>query len=124
MKHGKKYVESAALIDRLKQYDPMESMELVCKTAKAKFDESILAPINADIDAGKYTEKVNADGQWIGDAEVEMRVKAACADAQEEMDRKAREASETTFIYDKFNKAKANEPDGIEGLLSNLDKII
>ena len=94
------------------------------RQAKAKFDESILAPINADIDAGKYTEKVNADGQWIGDAEVEMRVKAACADAQEEMDRKAREASETTFIYDKFNKAKANEPDGIEGLLSNLDKII
>lgn len=94
------------------------------RQAKAKFDESILAPINADIDAGKYTEKVNADGQWIGDAEVEMRVKAACADAQEEMDRKAREASETTFVYDKFNKAKANEPDGIEGLLSNLDKII
>ena len=29
MKHGKKYVESAALVDRLKQYDPMESMELV-----------------------------------------------------------------------------------------------
>ena len=94
------------------------------RQAKAKFDESILAPINADIDAGKYTEKVNADGQWIGDAEVEMRVKAACADAQEEMDRKAREASETTFVYDKFNKAKANEPDGIEGLLSGLDKII
>ncbi len=36
MKHGKKYVESAALVDRLKQYDPMESMELVCKTAKGK----------------------------------------------------------------------------------------
>ena len=94
------------------------------RQAKAKFDEAILDPINADIDAGKYTEKVNADGQWIGDAEVEMRVKAACADAQEEMDRKAREASETTFVYDKFNKAKATEPDGIEGLLSGLDKII
>ena len=94
------------------------------RQAKIKFDESILDPINADIDAGKYTEKVNADGQWIGDAEVEMRVKAACADAQEEMDRKAREASETTFVYDKFNKAKAADPDSIEGLLSNLDKII
>lgn len=94
------------------------------RQAKAKFDESILAPINADIDAGKYTEKVNADGQWIGDAEVEMRVKAACADAQEEMDRKAREASETTFAYEKFLSKKGNEPDSIESILSGLDKII
>lgn len=94
------------------------------RQAKTKFDESILDSINADIDAGKYTEKVNADGLWIGDAEVEMRVKAACADAQEEMDRKAREASETTYVFDKFNKAKGTEPDGIDGLLSRLDKII
>ena len=94
------------------------------RQAKAKFDEAILDPINADIDAGMYTEKVNAEGLWVGDAEVAMRVKAACADAQEEMDRKAREESETTFIYDKFNHAKGNEPDGIEGLLSGLDKII
>ena len=43
---------------------------------------------------------------------------------QEKMDKKEREASETTFIYDKFNQAKGNEPDGIEGLLSGLDKII
>ena len=93
------------------------------RQAKAKFDESILAPINADIDAGKYTEKVNADGQWIGDAEVEMRVKAACADAQEEMDRKAREASETTFAYEKFLSKKGNDPDSIESILSELDKI-
>lgn len=93
------------------------------RQAKTKFDESILAPINADIDAGKYTEKVNADGQWIGDAEVEMRVKAACADAQEEMDRKAREASETTFAFERFLSKKGEDPDSIESILSELDKI-
>jgi hypothetical protein len=95
------------------------------RQAKAKFDEAILDPINADIDAGKYTEKVNADGLWIGDAEVEMRVKAACADAQEEIDRKARESAETTFAYNGLLGNKNNEaPDSIEGILSDLDKII
>ena len=94
------------------------------RPAKAKFDESILDAVNADIDAGAYTEKVNAEGMWIGENEVEMRVKAACADAQRIMDEKAAEAAQTTFVYDKFNAAKGNEPDGIDGLLSALDKII
>ena len=62
MKHGKKYVESAALVDRLKQYDPMESMELVCKTDGLHGGEAdalllaqgrqglhdLLAPVHAD----------------------------------------------------------------------------
>lgn len=94
------------------------------RSAKEKFDESILNAVIADIDAGMYTARVNAEGNWVGEAEVEMRVKGLCMDAQAEMDRKAREESETTFIYDKFNHAKGNEPDGIEGLLSGLDKII
>ena len=94
------------------------------RQAKAKFDEAILDPINADIDAGKYTEKVNSDGLWIGDKEVEMRVKAACADAQEEMDRKAREASETTFATERFLNHNEDAPDGIDSLLSALDKTI
>ena len=94
------------------------------RSAKEKFEDSILDPVIADIDAGKYTARVNADGNWIGEAEVEMRVKGLCMDAQAEMDRKAKESSETTFIYDKFNKAKGEEPDSIEGLLSGLDKII
>ena len=95
------------------------------RQAKAKFDEAILNPIYADIDAGKYTEKVNADGLWIGDKEVGMCVKAACADAQEELDRKAKEASETVFGYEKFhnNNGVAAE-EGIDALLSALDKTI
>ncbi len=94
------------------------------RNAKAKFDESLLTPIYADIEAGKYTERVNAEGLWIGDAEVELRVKAACADAQEELDRKAREAAESTFAYEKFLSKTPDAPDGIDSLLSGLDKII
>ena len=41
MKHGKHYVEAAKLIDRTKVYDPQEALELCCKTARAKFDETV-----------------------------------------------------------------------------------
>jgi len=58
MKHGKKYVESAALVDRLKQYDPMESMELVCKTAKAKFDETVEVSVRLGVDSRHADQQV------------------------------------------------------------------
>ena len=93
------------------------------RDGKAKFDEAILAPINADIESGKYTEKVNADGLWIGDAEVERDVKCAAMSEQEKMDAKANEAKQTTFILDKFNNAKGEQPQGIEAILAGLDKI-
>ena len=58
MKHGKKYIESAALVDRLKQYDPMESMELVCKTAKAKFDETVEVSVRLGVDSRHADQQV------------------------------------------------------------------
>lgn len=94
------------------------------RAAKAQFEDSILNPVLADIDAGKYTEKVNADGLWVGDAEVERDVSYLCMNAQKEMDKKAAEAAETTFAFNKFLGKKGDQPDGIEGLLSELDKII
>ena len=36
MAKGKKYIDSAKLIDRAAQYDVTEAMELVVKTASAK----------------------------------------------------------------------------------------
>lgn len=94
------------------------------RAAKTQFEESLLNSVLADIDAGKYTEKVNADGLWVGDAEVERDVSYLCMNAQKEMDKKAAEAAETTFAFNKFLGKKGDQPDGIEGLLSELDKII
>ena len=45
MFRGKKYQDSAKLVDKSKQYDPAEAMELITKTAKAKFDETVEAHI-------------------------------------------------------------------------------
>ena len=41
MFRGKKYQESAKLIDKAALYDTAEAMELVVKTAPAKFDETV-----------------------------------------------------------------------------------
>lgn len=40
-KKGKKYQESAKLIDRTVEYKLDEASKLVVETAKAKFDESV-----------------------------------------------------------------------------------
>ena len=41
MKHGKKYLESAKLIESNKLYDPDEAVKLALQTAKTKFDETM-----------------------------------------------------------------------------------
>ncbi|MBE5860853.1 MAG: 50S ribosomal protein L1 [Butyrivibrio sp.] len=41
MKHGKKYVEAAKLINRAQQYETAEAISLVKKSATAKFDETV-----------------------------------------------------------------------------------
>lgn len=56
MKRGKKYVEAAKLIDRTVQYDVEQAMELVKKSATAKFDETIEAHIRTGCD-GRHAEQ-------------------------------------------------------------------
>ncbi|MCR5488390.1 MAG: 50S ribosomal protein L1 [Lachnospiraceae bacterium] len=56
MKHGKKYVEAAKLVDRMKLYEPEEAMDLVKKVATAKFDETIEVHIRTGCD-GRHAEQ-------------------------------------------------------------------
>lgn len=58
MKHGKNYTESAKLIDAQKLYDPGEAIDLVQKTAKAKFDETIEASIRLGVDPRHADQQV------------------------------------------------------------------
>ena len=50
MKHGKKYTDSVKLIDSLKLYDPEEATDLVVKTGKAKFDETVEISVRLGVD--------------------------------------------------------------------------
>ena len=58
MKHGKKYVESAKLIDRSKLYDSPDALDLVVKTAKAKFDETVEVHVRLGVDSRDADQQV------------------------------------------------------------------
>lgn len=58
MKRGKKYQDSAKLIDKSKLYDPAEAMELVINTGKAKFDETVEAHIKLGVDSRHADQQV------------------------------------------------------------------
>ena len=56
MKHGKKYVEAAKLVDRATFYEPAEAIALVKKAANAKFDETVEVHIRTGCD-GRHAEQ-------------------------------------------------------------------
>jgi len=56
MKHGKKYLETAKLVDRAVAYEPNEAIALVKKTAVAKFDETVEAHIRTGCD-GRHADQ-------------------------------------------------------------------
>lgn len=58
MKHGKKYVDSVKLIDSLAAYDPADACDLVCKTSKAKFDETIEISVRLGVDPRHADQQV------------------------------------------------------------------
>ena len=57
-KRGKNYQESAKLVDRNKLYDPVEAIELVQKTAKAKFDETVELAVRLGVDPRHADQQV------------------------------------------------------------------
>ena len=58
MSKGKKYIDSAKLIDSTKQYDPDELVALVKQTAKAKFDETIEVSLRLGVDPRHADQQV------------------------------------------------------------------
>ena len=58
MKHGKKYNESAKLIDKAALYEPAEALELAVKSATAKFDETVEVHIRLGVDSRHADQQV------------------------------------------------------------------
>ncbi len=56
--NGKKYVDSAKLIEKSKLYDTAEAMALVCQTSKAKFDETIEVHVRLGVDSRHADQQV------------------------------------------------------------------
>ena len=55
---GKNYKESTKLIDKSAQYEPAEAFELVTKTAKAKFDETVELHVKLGVDSRHADQQV------------------------------------------------------------------
>lgn len=58
MKHGKKYVDSAKLIDKTKLYENDEAMDICVKTATAKFDETVEVHVKLGVDSRHADQQV------------------------------------------------------------------
>ena len=58
MKHGKKYVEAAKLIDKTQQYEAAEAIALVKKSATAKFDETVELHIRTGCDSRHADQQI------------------------------------------------------------------
>ena len=55
---SKKYTDSVKLIDKSKQYETAEAMDLVCQTSKAKFDETIEIHLRLGVDSRHADQQV------------------------------------------------------------------
>ncbi len=58
MFRGKKYRESVKLVDKTVTYEPATALDLVVKTAKAKFDETVEAHIKLGVDSRHADQQV------------------------------------------------------------------
>ena len=58
MKHGKKYLEAAKLIDKTQQYEAAEAISLVKKSATAKFDETVELHIRTGCDSRHADQQI------------------------------------------------------------------
>ncbi len=131
MKRGKKYQDSAKLIERGKLYDPSEALDLVCKTGKAKFDETVEVHVKLGVDSRHADQQVrgavvlpNGTGKTIRvlvfakDAKAE-EAKAAGADFVGTDDLVAKITGENWFGFD----VVVATPD-MMGLVGRLGKVL
>ena len=118
MKHGKKYVESAKLIDRTKLYDAPEALELSVKTATAKFDETIEAHIRLGVDSRHADQQVRGAVVLPNGTGKKVRVAVfAKGDAA-----KAAQAAGAEFVGDADLVAEVQG--GMMGLVGRLGKVL
>ncbi len=58
VRHGKKYLEAAKLVDRNKEYSPQEAVDLAKKTAHTKFDETVELHLRLGLDPRNAQQQV------------------------------------------------------------------
>lgn len=85
---------------------------------EGKVEHSAIDAILADIEANKYTERVNEENVWIGDKEVEDAVLAVCAKAVMQMDAKAAQDKRKVSGWNAFTMHSNHDDGSVDSLLS------
>ena len=131
MFRGKKYQESAKLIDKAALYDTAEAMELVVKTAPAKFDETVELHVKLGVDSRHADQQVrgaivlpHGTGKTqrvlvFAKGDKAEAAKAAGADFVGEMDLVEKIQKENWFDYD----VVVASPD-MMGVVGRLGKVL
>jgi large subunit ribosomal protein L1 len=89
MKHGKKYVENAKLIDRTKLYDIDEAISTVVKTATAKFDETVELHVRLGVDGRHADQQVRGALVLPNGTGKSVKVLAICKGPNEDLAKEA-----------------------------------
>ena len=131
MFRGKKYQDSTKLYERANQYDTLEALELVTKTAKAKFDETVEIHVKLGVDSRHADQQVrgaivlpNGTGKTVRvlvfakDAKVD-EAKAAGADYVGGMELVEKITKENWFDFD----VVISSPD-MMGIVGRLGKVL
>ena len=131
MFRGKKYQDAAKQIEKNTQYDAAEGFGLICKTASAKFDETVELHVKLGVDSRHADQQVrgavvlpNGTGKtrrvlvFAKDAKVE-EAKAAGADYVGGMDLVEKITKENWFDFD----VVVASPD-MMGIVGRLGKVL
>ncbi len=78
MKHGKKYVDGAKLIDRSKLYESGEALGICVKTGTAKFDETVELHVKLGVDGRHADQQVRGAIVLPNGTGKNVRVLAIC----------------------------------------------
>ncbi len=78
MKHGKKYVDGAKLIDRNRLYDVAEALDICVKTGTAKFDETVELHVKLGVDGRHADQQVRGAIVLPNGTGKSVRVLAIC----------------------------------------------
>lgn len=89
MKHGKKYVDSAKLVDKTKFYDTAEAMDLCIKTSKAKFDETVEVHVKLGVDSRHADQQVRGAIVLPNGTGKSVKVLAICKGENEKLAKEA-----------------------------------
>ena len=89
MKHGKKYVDSAKLVDRTKLYDTNNALDLCVKTATAKFDETVELHVKLGVDSRHADQQVRGAIVLPNGTGKNVRVLAICKGENEKLAQEA-----------------------------------